>query len=82
MASSVSGNGLPTGGGVFSTLPDLLFIPEFVSTVSALAGLGLSSCHSGEGNREEGWFEWTGRVWGREENEIQFKVMLLKRLKI
>ncbi|KAL6478243.1 hypothetical protein MHYP_G00140780 [Metynnis hypsauchen] len=30
MASSVSGNGLPTGCGVFTTLPDILFIPEFI----------------------------------------------------
>ncbi|XP_017558017.1 myelin and lymphocyte protein-like [Pygocentrus nattereri] len=30
MASSVSGNGLPTGCNVFTTLPDILFIPEFI----------------------------------------------------
>uniref|UniRef100_A0A3B1JYU0 Myelin and lymphocyte protein n=1 Tax=Astyanax mexicanus TaxID=7994 RepID=A0A3B1JYU0_ASTMX len=30
MASSVTGSGLPSGGKVFSTLPDLFFIPEFI----------------------------------------------------
>ncbi|XP_072545002.1 myelin and lymphocyte protein-like [Salminus brasiliensis] len=30
MASSVTGSGLPTGCSVFTTLPDILFIPEFI----------------------------------------------------
>ncbi|KAI4879069.1 hypothetical protein NFI96_022484, partial [Prochilodus magdalenae] len=30
MASSVTGSGLPSGSKVFTTLPDILFIPEFI----------------------------------------------------
>ncbi|XP_066538038.1 myelin and lymphocyte protein-like [Hoplias malabaricus] len=30
MASSVTGSGLPSGCNVFTTLPDIFFIPEFV----------------------------------------------------
>ncbi|XP_062863118.1 myelin and lymphocyte protein-like [Trichomycterus rosablanca] len=30
MASAVTGSGLPSGGRIFTTFPDILFIPEFV----------------------------------------------------
>ncbi|XP_077586362.1 myelin and lymphocyte protein-like [Stigmatopora nigra] len=30
MASTTSGDVLPTGGGIFTSIPDLFFIPEFV----------------------------------------------------
>ncbi|XP_046711804.1 myelin and lymphocyte protein-like [Silurus meridionalis] len=30
MASSVTGNGLPSGCKIFTTMPDILFIPEFI----------------------------------------------------
>ncbi|KAB5561879.1 hypothetical protein PHYPO_G00011600 [Pangasianodon hypophthalmus] len=30
MASAVTGNGLPTGCKIFTTMPDILFIPEFI----------------------------------------------------
>ncbi|XP_029376971.1 myelin and lymphocyte protein isoform X2 [Echeneis naucrates] len=35
MASTTSGDSLPTGSKIFSTIPDVFFIPEFVMSYVA-----------------------------------------------